>query len=41
VEEVTALVVERHPDRVGRERIDKGVGCVCAVGLSPPGVREG
>jgi glyoxylase-like metal-dependent hydrolase (beta-lactamase superfamily II) len=30
VEEVAALVVERHPDWTGREWIDKGVGCLCA-----------
>jgi glyoxylase-like metal-dependent hydrolase (beta-lactamase superfamily II) len=30
VAEVTAALVERHPDWVGREWIDKGVGCLCA-----------
>ncbi|MBB5958202.1 glyoxylase-like metal-dependent hydrolase (beta-lactamase superfamily II) [Saccharothrix tamanrassetensis] len=28
--EVTALMVERHPEWVGREWIEKGVGCFCA-----------
>jgi glyoxylase-like metal-dependent hydrolase (beta-lactamase superfamily II) len=30
VAEVTAALVERHPDWAGREWIDKGVGCLCA-----------
>ncbi|MEO6083880.1 MAG: MBL fold metallo-hydrolase [Umezawaea sp.] len=30
VEEVTALMIERHPGWTGREWIDKGVGCLCA-----------
>ncbi|WP_433272834.1 MBL fold metallo-hydrolase [Actinosynnema sp. CS-041913] len=28
--EVSALMIERRPDWVGREWIDKGVGCLCA-----------
>lgn len=30
VEEVTAVMIERHPEWVGREWIEKGVGCLCA-----------
>ena len=30
VEEVSALMIERHPDWVGQEWISKGVGCLCA-----------
>lgn len=30
VEEVTALMIERHPEWTGREWIGKGVGCLCA-----------
>jgi glyoxylase-like metal-dependent hydrolase (beta-lactamase superfamily II) len=30
VEEVTALMIERHPEWAGREWIEKGVGCLCA-----------
>ncbi len=30
VEEVSALMTERHPEWVGREWIEKGVGCLCA-----------
>ncbi|MFF6987522.1 MBL fold metallo-hydrolase [Streptomyces sp. NPDC010273] len=30
VEEVRALMVERHPEWAEREWIDKGVGCLCA-----------
>jgi hypothetical protein len=28
-EEITALMIERHPDWSGREWIQKGVGCLC------------
>jgi glyoxylase-like metal-dependent hydrolase (beta-lactamase superfamily II) len=30
VEEIEALMIERHPDWVGREWIEKGVGCLCS-----------
>ena len=30
VEEVRALMIERHPDWVGQEWIEKGVGCLCS-----------
>jgi len=30
VEEITALMVERHPDWAGREWIATGVGCLCS-----------
>ncbi|GAA1970436.1 MBL fold metallo-hydrolase [Amycolatopsis minnesotensis] len=30
VEEVTALMLERHPEWAGREWIEPGVGCLCA-----------
>jgi len=30
VEEVTAVMLARHPDWAGREWIDKGVGCLCS-----------
>jgi glyoxylase-like metal-dependent hydrolase (beta-lactamase superfamily II) len=30
VEEVTALMIERHPEWAGQEWIEKGVGCLCA-----------
>ncbi|MFB4300814.1 MBL fold metallo-hydrolase [Actinomadura sp. NTSP31] len=30
VEEVRALMIERHPDWAGREWIEPGVGCLCA-----------
>ncbi|MBT2232331.1 MBL fold metallo-hydrolase [Nonomuraea sp. NEAU-A123] len=30
VEEVRALMIERHPEWVGQEWIEKGVGCFCA-----------
>lgn len=30
VEEVTAVLLARHPDWTGREWIEKGVGCFCA-----------
>ncbi|MFD7663796.1 MBL fold metallo-hydrolase [Streptomyces sp. NPDC059788] len=30
VEEVTALMLRRHPEWAGREWIEKGVGCLCA-----------
>lgn len=30
VEEVRALMIERHPDWRGREWIERGVGCLCA-----------
>ncbi|MEV4459956.1 MBL fold metallo-hydrolase [Microbispora sp. NPDC004025] len=30
VEEVRALMIERHPEWAGREWIEKGVGCLCA-----------
>ena len=30
VAEVEALMVERHPEWVGRDWIEKGVGCFCA-----------
>lgn len=30
VEEVRALMIERHPDWAGREWIEQGVGCLCA-----------
>ncbi|MGI5156741.1 MBL fold metallo-hydrolase [Microbispora sp. CA-102843] len=30
VEEVGALMIERHPEWAGREWIEKGVGCLCA-----------
>ena len=29
-EEILALMTERHPDWVGREWIEKGVGCLCS-----------
>ncbi|MFC4587529.1 MBL fold metallo-hydrolase [Sphaerisporangium corydalis] len=36
VEEVSALMIERHPEWTGREWIEKGVGCLCAE-HPPPG----
>jgi glyoxylase-like metal-dependent hydrolase (beta-lactamase superfamily II) len=30
VEEVTAVMVRRHPDWAGRDWIEKGVGCLCS-----------
>ncbi|MGW4461605.1 hypothetical protein [Micromonospora sp. NPDC004704] len=30
VAEVSALMLERHPEWAGREWIEKGVGCLCA-----------
>jgi glyoxylase-like metal-dependent hydrolase (beta-lactamase superfamily II) len=30
VEDVTALMIERHPEWAGQEWIEKGVGCLCA-----------
>jgi glyoxylase-like metal-dependent hydrolase (beta-lactamase superfamily II) len=30
VEEISALMIERHPEWVGREWIEKGVGCLCS-----------
>ncbi|WP_228034078.1 hypothetical protein [Streptomyces spongiae] len=30
VEEVRALMIERHPEWAGQEWIDRGVGCLCA-----------
>lgn len=30
VEEVTALMIERHPEWAGREWLEPGVGCLCA-----------
>jgi glyoxylase-like metal-dependent hydrolase (beta-lactamase superfamily II) len=30
VAEVTALMIERHPQWAGREWIERGVGCLCA-----------
>ncbi len=30
IEEVTALMIERHPEWAGREWIANGVGCLCA-----------
>jgi glyoxylase-like metal-dependent hydrolase (beta-lactamase superfamily II) len=30
VEEVTAVLLQRHPDWSGREWIERGVGCLCA-----------
>ncbi|MFG2501264.1 MBL fold metallo-hydrolase [Streptomyces sp. NPDC048441] len=30
VDEVSALMIERHPEWVGREWIEKGVGCLCS-----------
>ncbi|MET7333634.1 MBL fold metallo-hydrolase [Nonomuraea sp. NPDC005650] len=30
VEEISALMIERHPDWAGREWIEKGVGCLCS-----------
>jgi glyoxylase-like metal-dependent hydrolase (beta-lactamase superfamily II) len=30
IEEVTALMIERHPEWAGREWIQPGVGCLCA-----------
>lgn len=30
VEEVTEVLIQRHPDWAGREWIEKGVGCLCA-----------
>jgi hypothetical protein len=30
VEEISALMLERHPEWVGREWIEKGVGCLCS-----------
>jgi glyoxylase-like metal-dependent hydrolase (beta-lactamase superfamily II) len=29
-EEISALMIDRHPEWVGREWIEKGVGCLCA-----------
>lgn len=28
--EVSALMIERHPERAGQEWIAPGVGCLCA-----------
>ncbi len=39
VEEVRALMIERHPDWAAREWIDQGVGCLCtehAAGTTDP-----
>ncbi len=36
VEEVSALMLERHPEWVGREWIEKGVGCLCSSMPSTP-----
>ena len=42
VEEISALMIERHPEWVGREWIEKGVGCLCsehserAAAVTPP-----
>jgi len=30
VEEISALMIQRHPDWVGQDWIEKGVGCLCA-----------
>jgi hypothetical protein len=30
VEEISALMIERHPEWVGQEWIEKGVGCLCS-----------
>ncbi|MEU4493293.1 MBL fold metallo-hydrolase [Streptomyces sp. NBC_00210] len=30
VEEISALMIQRHPEWVGREWIEKGVGCLCS-----------
>lgn len=30
VEEITAAMIQRYPDWVGREWLEKGVGCLCA-----------
>jgi hypothetical protein len=30
VAEVKALMIERHPEWVGQEWIEKGIGCFCA-----------
>jgi glyoxylase-like metal-dependent hydrolase (beta-lactamase superfamily II) len=30
VEEISALMIERHPEWVGQEWIEKGIGCLCS-----------
>jgi glyoxylase-like metal-dependent hydrolase (beta-lactamase superfamily II) len=30
VEEISALMIQRHPDWAGQEWIEKGVGCLCS-----------
>jgi glyoxylase-like metal-dependent hydrolase (beta-lactamase superfamily II) len=37
VEEISALMTERHPEWVGQEWIEKGVGCLCSEHAEPPG----
>jgi len=34
VDEVRALMIERHPDWSGQEWIEQGVGCLCAEHLA-------
>jgi hypothetical protein len=36
VEEITAVMIQRHPDWVGREWIEKGVGCLCTEHRTQP-----
>jgi glyoxylase-like metal-dependent hydrolase (beta-lactamase superfamily II) len=36
VEEITAVMIQRHPDWVGREWIEKGVGCLCSEHRTQP-----
>ncbi|MEO3858892.1 MBL fold metallo-hydrolase [Acrocarpospora sp. B8E8] len=35
-EEVTALIIERHPEWAGREWIERGIGCLCAEHVVDP-----
>lgn len=36
VEEVKALMIERHPQWAGQDWIEKGVGCFCCHRLTTP-----
>jgi hypothetical protein len=36
-EEISALMIERHPDWDGREWIEKGVNCLCSERLTATG----
>jgi glyoxylase-like metal-dependent hydrolase (beta-lactamase superfamily II) len=36
VEEVSALMIQRHPEWTGRDWIEKGVGCLCSEHIANP-----